>query len=207
MRMKEFYEARGMKASWEYESHSATEGHPRYGVIRKVMKVPADWRGEKKSLVGVTINTEDDTIKVEWLAWCDPKMSNLFWALLADRDVRRMIKKYQKRGRKELYKMWSTSGISGREDVFISYGKEVGGFNVKKTMKLCHISCEGKLNEGFGDKESKMYVGDFVELCVYLGLTDDMDVKNLRKKAKVKYIRPKFVEELEEYSTSVSTLL
>ena len=67
MRMKEFYEARGMKASWEYESHSATEGHPRYGVIRKVMKVPADWRGEKKSLVGVTINTEDDTIR--WSGW------------------------------------------------------------------------------------------------------------------------------------------
>ena len=136
-----------------------------------------------------------------------PYAENLFWALLADRDVRRMIGKYQSEGRTEKYKIWEITGTSGCEDIFITTGRAIGSFAMTRTKNLCHISQFGRLNEGFGDKKSKMYIGDFVELVAFMGLTDEMRVKTLRKKARVKYVRPKFVEEIDDFKTEVSKIL
>ena len=97
--------------------------------------------------------------------------------------------------------------MSGREDIFMTFGYKKGGFATTRTMKLCHISGFGRLNEGFGNKESRMYIGDFVELVAFMGLTDDMDVQSLRKKAGVKYIRPKFAEEISDFDTTVTKIL
>ena len=102
------------------------------------------------------------------------------------------------------FKVWKTEGRTGRHDIFITRGYEKGGFLVTRTQKLCHISQFGRLNEGF----DPIYIGDFVEMCSFLGLTDDMNVKSLRKKAGVKYIKPRFAEELEVgYKTEVTKIL
>ena len=96
---------------------------------------------------------------------------------------------------------------SGRKDIFMTFGYKIGGFSTTRTIRLCHISGFGRLNEGFGDKESKMYIGDFVELVVFMVLTEDMNVQTLRKKAGVKYIRPKFAEEISDFTTTVNKIL
>lgn len=187
----------------------AENGEPRGGRIRKEMKIysPSDWGNSIFSTVGLEVNYFEKKIEVQFLTGTMPLATNLFWALLGDRDVRRLILEYQKRERKKRYKIWSRQGVSGCEDIFMTLGQEKGGFSVTKTIRLCHISQVGRLNEGFGNKKSRMYIGDFVELVSFMELTEDMDVKSLRKKAGVKYIRPKFAEETQDFTTTVSKIL
>lgn len=192
-----------------YTSCPATETTTRYGRIRKEIRIwsPSDWGKGNYSIVGVEINTWDDLIEIKHLLGTMPLAKNLFLALLADRDIRRAIKAYQEKGRVQKYKIWHTEGMSGRKDIFMTFSREIGSFAVTRTMHLCHISGFGRLNEGFGE-DDRMYIGDFVEMCKYLGLTDDMSVKSLRKKAGgVKYIKPQLAEDDSEFTTEVTKLL
>lgn len=212
MRLEKELLERGVAVRFHDGAH---DGETRYGFIRKEMKIlsPSDWGDGKHSVVGLRVDMQDNTIGVEFLDGTMPLAKNLFWALLADRDVRRMILEYQSRsiycqdGDEEKvvpFKIWSSEGRTGRQDIFITRGYEKGGFLVTRTKKLCHISQFGRLNEGF----DPIYIGDFVEMCAYLGLTNDVNVKRLRKKANVKYIRPRFAEELEVgYKTEVTRIL
>ena len=198
--------------SWNTMCHPAKDGETRWGLIRKEIRIksPATWgtSNEEYSIVGLEVNTWDNTIGVVHLKGTMPLAKELFWALLADRDVRRLIREYQKKERQEKYKMCDKTGISGCQDIFMTFGEQVGNFAVTRTIKLCHISCFERLNEGFGDENDRMYIGDFVELCVYLGLTKNMRVRDLRKKAKVKYLLPRLAEEIDDsYDTKVSQIL
>lgn len=208
MKMNDIMLRKGIEISeendWNWMNHPAENGKPRWGRIRKEMRLRKD---SEVATIGLEINTWERTIEVRFLFGTDPYVESLFWALLADRDVRRLIVEYQKSTRKVPYKIWKSCGVSGREDVFMTFGSEKGGFAVTNTIKLCHISCYGKLNEGFGDRNSRMYIGDFVELVRFLGLTEDMNVRSLRKRAGVKYIRPKFVEEISDFDTTVTKIL
>ena len=213
--MNEIMNSKGIEIneenSWNWMNHPAKDGEHRWGRIRKELRIysPSDWGtcNATYATVGLEVNTWDKTVEVHFLKGSMPYANNLFWAMLADRDVRRLIVEYQNSTRRDQYKIWSTTGMSGREDIFMTFGQKMGGFATTRTMKLCHISGFGRLNEGFGNKESKMYIGDFVELCAYMGLTEDMNVQNLRKKAGVKYIRPKFAEEIEDFGTTVTKIL
>ncbi len=210
MRLKDELLSKGIPVRYHEESH---DGEARYGFIRKELKIfsPSDWGDGKYSIVGLYVNMQDETIGIELLDGTMPFVKNLFWALLADRDIRLMIEEYQFRNSQYVekekvvpFKVWKTEGITGRQDIFITRGYAKGGFLVTRTKKLCHISQFGRLNEGL----DPIYVGDFVEMCAFLGLTDEMKVRRLRKKAKVKYIRPRFVEELEVgYKTEVTKIL
>lgn len=178
-----------------------------YGV-RKTMKFES-YDGEK-SIVGVEIYEDTLEIGVHVLKGSCPDVVQLFKALLSDKHVRRMIVAYQNKGRVKKYKMWYTSGMSGREDYFITFAYDVSGFLVKKTKHLLHISCAGKLNEGFGNRNNRMYIGDFVELLSYIGWDFiGGSRQELRRESGVKYIRPHFIEEMwrEEYTTEVSKLI
>ncbi len=210
MNMNEIMKNKGFEEA-NCVAYPAKDGNPRCGLIRKELRIysPSDWGGcdEVYATVGLEVDTNSETIYVHFLKGTMPYAKNLFWALLADRDVRRMIVKYQESTRVRKYKIWSTTGMSGRSDIFMTFGREKGGFAVTKTIKLCHISQVGRLNEGFGDRESRMYIGDFVELVSFMGLTDDMKVTHLRKKAGVKYILPRYKEEIENFDTTVTKIL
>lgn len=208
MKMSEILSKKGIETANQYYNEPALNGRCRRGIIRKEMRIygPTTWTDSIQSTVGVEIDTEERLIKLDFLMGAIPMAENLFLALLADRDVRRLIKEYQEIGRcqGQKYRVWSTTGVSGREDIFLTTGRTVGGFAITRTIKLCHISQFGKLNEGFGS----MDIGDFVELAVYMGLTDDMSVKGLRKKAGgVKYLKPKFAEEIADFKEEVSKIL
>lgn len=214
MKMNEILNKKGIEITetkdWNWMNHSAKDGKHRWGLIRKEMRIysPSDWGTGQYFIVGVTIDTFKSTIGVKFLMGTMPIAESLFLALLADRDVRRLIKEYQSKGRKEKYKIWTKEGVSGCEDVFITIGKVEGGFAVTNTQRLCHISQFGRLNEGFGNKESEMYIGDFVEMAILMGLTENMRVQDLRKMAGgVKYIIPKFAEEVQDFTTDVSKIL
>lgn len=209
--MKDILSKKGIKTEENRMTHPAEDGHHRYGIIRKELKIysPSDWGNkETYSVVGLEINTWSNTIEVQFLKGTMPYANNLFWALLSDRDIRRMIVEYQKRPIDYSFKLWTRYGTSGCEDIFITFGQKYGGFATTRTYKICHISEFGRLNEGFGNYNSKMNVEDFVELVEYLYLTDDMNVKSLRRKAGVKYIRPKYSEEIDEtFNTNASRIL
>ena len=100
-----------------------------YGV-RKTMRFES-YDG-KKSIVGVEIYEDTLEIGVHVLKGSCPDVVQLFKALLSDKHVRRMIVAYQNKGRVKKYKMWYTSGMSGREDYFITFAYDVSRFLVKK---------------------------------------------------------------------------
>lgn len=207
MRMNEILRRKGIESNYGKMTHPAKDGKHRYGLIRKEMRIysPSVWGAGKYSIVGVTIDTWERNISVDLLMGTAPIAENLFLALLADRDVRRLIKEYQSKGRVKKYRIWEKEGVSGCEDIFITIANQKEGFAVTNTKKLCHISMNGRLNEGFREQ---MYIGDFVELVVFLGLTENMRVQDLRKMAGgVKYIIPKFVEEVQDFYTDVSEIL
>lgn len=210
MTTRELLKGRGIENAGVH--YPAENGEHRCGVIRKEMKVwsPSDWSTSDAthSTVGVCIDTWEKTIKVVPLMGSMPYAPNLMWALLADRDIRRLIVEYQNGEEKtEPFKIWRKIGMSGCEDIFKTTAYTNGGFSVTKTNKICHISCNDRLNEGFGNKKSEMKISDFIELCFYLGLTEDMNVRHLRKKAGVKYIVPRFAEEIADFRTSRSKIL
>lgn len=188
-----------------------TEKKFRGGIIRKEIRLwsRSDWGTSDYAIVGLVVNTQTETIEVHNLLGAMPWANELFWTLLADRDIRRLIKRYQENGETEkYYRIWSTTGSSGRKDVFKTEATEIGGFITTKTWKLCHISGYGRLNEGFGDRKSRMKIGDFVELVTYLGLTESMSVKALKRKAGwPKYICRRLVSELNSYTREVPKLL
>ncbi len=214
MRIDDIMSKKGIEITDENQIHPAKDGAPRWGLIRKEMRLysPSCWMTCKATYatVGIEVNTRERTIEVQFLKGSMPYAENLFLALLADRDVRRLIEEYQRSTRTRKYKIWSTEGMSGRKDIFMSFAYKYANFAVTKTIKLCHISGYGRLNEGFGNELSRMYIGDFVELVAYMGLvdgSDDMKVRSLRKRAGVKYIRPKFAEEVADFEATVTKLL
>lgn len=181
----------------------------RNGITYKEMQVysPATWGKNQTSTVGVKIDPYEMTIEVRHLLGAMPHFEYLFSTLLGDFDIRKLIVDYQEKDRIVNYKIWETTGISGRRDVFMTLAPEHGDFVITKTFKLCHISGYGKLNEGFGDENSTMYIGDFVELAVFLGLTENMDWVFLQQKSDVTYLSPKVSYNLKGYETTVSKLL
>ena len=214
MRMNEILHKKGIEVTeekdWYWMNHPAKDGNPRWGLIRKEMRIysPSDWKTGQYSIVGITIDTTERTIGVEFLMGTMPNAENLFLALLADRDVRRLIKGYQSKQGTKKFRIWEKEGSSGCTDIFLTTGKKQGWFAITNTKKLCHISQFGRLNEGYGNKENKMDIGEFVELVAFMGLTENMRVQGLRKMAGgVKYIIPKFAEELQDFTTEVSKIL
>ena len=214
MKMKDIMENKGIE--WDnnylYYYLPANGRCKRRGCIRKeiVLYSPSDACSSVLfSTLGVEINTEEGEIEVRRLKGSMPLVKNLCYALLADRDVRRMILEYQelKVPKKCSFKVWKTEGASGRKDIFLTKAERIGGFAVTRTKKICHISCAERLNEGFGIK-NKMGIQEFVEMCAFLGFTaKGLNVKALRKKAGVKYIRPKYEEEVDDFREEVSKIL
>lgn len=117
-------------------------------------------------------------IEVEMFSGCNPLASDLFNFIIKDKDVRLLIRQYQQSGRKIPYAINISSGMSGREDVYINfydkYGLEICG------KHLLHISCAGKTG---GIK--RMYIGDFAEAVYAYGIGE---------KTTARYIKPYFAE-------------
>lgn len=188
---------------------TAPKTYPRGGVIRKEFLIKANgWYREKgRATIGLEVNYDYMNISVQLLLGQCPDVKDLFSALLADRDVRRLIKKYQEKGRVKPYKIWMHEGYSGCKDFFITIATKKGSFITTETKKLMHISMYDKMNEGFGDENHCMYIGDFAELYSRLGYATGKSPKELRKSAKVKYIKPRLTSELETYEDSVIKLI
>lgn len=129
-------------------------------------------------------------LEVKMMSGCDPDVTDLVNFILGDKDVRTMIHMYQKKGRKDLYAINMTSGMSGRVDVYINFYDEYG-LEVKG-KHLMHISCYDKVP---GVK--RMYIGDFVEL-VYAYRIE-------RRKSTGKYVKPYFAP--EEVSTEIHKII
>lgn len=180
------------------------------GVIRKEMLFQ-DYRGGRihSATVGVEIDTNCKTIEVHRLDRL-PRANALFWALLADPDVRQMIAEYQETAREIPYEIYfeqiTDRGRANGNRFLITYGYKEGGFATTETSCLCFIARSGNL-ASFGNKYRKMAIGDFVELVAFMGLTDDMDVHSLREKSGVKYIMPTLAEDIESFTTRVTRIL
>ena len=115
MKMNEIMEKKGIMIPEFSSTCPAQNGKPRWGRIRKEMKIysPSDWGDAIFATVGLEIDCKEKNIEVQFLKGTMPYATNLFWALLGDRDVRRLILEYQKKERKKQYKIWNRQRVSG----------------------------------------------------------------------------------------------
>ena len=165
----------------------------RENFIMKTFEIDGEssWCEAKRRSKGVLrIWPEEKSIEVKILSGCDPLYKDLLSFVLSDRDVRRLIRNYQNSERVEKYAINVTSGMSGRQDVYINFYDEYG-LQVRG-KHLLHISCCDKL---WGI--SKIYVGDLVEAMYEMRIAPG--------KTTAKYVKPYL--EPEWASTDVHSII
>ncbi len=180
------------------------ETYKENGRIIKPFRYDAGDNRREKGEGALIINTQCNTIDVKFFKGPMPFGEDIIMFILADRDVRRMIRSYQQNGRVVPYSLRHTIGMSGRYDVYINFytpfGLQIRG------KKLFHESCFDKLNEGWYE----MYIGDFVELFCHLQSFylkykfECMNPRVLRKRSRVRYIPGYFCDTA---STNVSKII
>lgn len=141
------------------------------------MTVEGTWKDTRKSKCALVIDEKRMTIDICHLSGSAPSAFSVILFLLQDKDVRKMIRLYQQRKKRKLpYKIRATKGMSGAENFYINFYNDYGIYIEGK--KLLHISCFGKLNEGFPE----MYIGDFVELISFFEIHRESLQDKYRKK-------------------------
>lgn len=161
-----------------------------------IYKSDSTWNYGKKGKAVIIIDHEHKTIDVDIIDGLDPMARDVLLFLLADKDVRLMVRDYQQNGdRQKPFLIRTSCGSSGREDIYINFYTKYGLQTYGK--KLLHVSGYGKLNEGF----CKMWVGDFAELmaCIITESGVSYPVNNakvLRKISGCKYIKGYYCDNL-----------
>ena len=169
------------------------EKNMRENFIMKTFEIDGEssWCEAKRRSKGVLrIWPESKTVEVKMLSGCDPWYKDLLNFVLADKDVRRLIRNYQNSSRIERYAINISSGMSGRQDVYINFYDEYG-LQIRG-KHLLHISCCDKL---WGI--SKIYVGDLVEAMYAMKIQPG--------KTTAKYVKPYL--EPEWASTDVHSII
>ena len=128
-----------------------------YGVDKKVSYISETFNGERKKGYGIlSIGYQAKTVTFESFKGPDPEIQDLLFFLFSDKDIRKLIREYQHRGRKEDYKIdvWSASATK----VYINFYRR-GIFTYRK--HLFDFTCNVKIN-----KIDRIYIGDLVEAMV-----------------------------------------
>ena len=128
-----------------------------YGVDKKVSYISETFNGERKKGYGIlSIGYQAKTVTFESFKGPDPEIQDLLFFLFSDKDIRKLIREYQHRGRKEDYKIdvWSASATK----VYINFYRR-GIFTYRK--HLFDFTCNLKIN-----KIDRIYIGDLVEAMV-----------------------------------------
>lgn len=122
--------------------------------------ISSSWN--EKGVGTLILDTNCNTIDVDIVSGPAPYYADVILFLLADKDVRLMIRSYQQEKRSELFSVRISYGNLCRRDIYINYynkyGLQTGG------KRLLYVSCYGKLNKGW----NKMWVGDFVEMVPHI---------------------------------------
>lgn len=165
--------------------------------------------GIKKGKAVLIIEPFRDMIDVVMMSDAAPMAIDIILFLLADKDVRLLIKQYQQGTRTRPYKIRESTGVSGRSDLYINFYNDLGIQTSGK--KLMHISCMGKINLGW----ERMYAGDFAELVAYISKKAEYaelveliaaGPKILRQKSLCRYCKGYFDED-NSASTDVSKII
>ena len=120
------------------------------------------WWGDKSyTKIGIAINTEDKKIYIEHLAGAAMPAGVVILPFII-RELRQELKEFLKDYKRvQEFKVEYSTGMSGREDYTLKTRSVTeAGFEVTQKRASLHVSCNGKLNEGF----DSMYIGDYLEI-------------------------------------------
>lgn len=133
------------------------------------------------------IMIDDDKVAFKWDSKSKaPSMVQGIYALMQDKDVYHMMRRYCQEGfRKNDWVILEFEGMSGCRDYSIQILKYFGGaYRTVQRTHLLHVSCAEKLNEGV----PYIWIGDFVELCNFIGVQLALPRKYFRRDSRVKYL-------------------
>lgn len=121
-----------------------------------------------------------------------PKASNVLHMMLADRDVRRLVREYASHGYEHCRYIDCKIGMSGCADFYINIVEFFGGeAHIIGRKKLLHISCADKLNEAL----PMMFIGDFIDLISYLRKNSGLVAPTMARKLLRNYSGAKYIYE------------
>ena len=174
-----------------------------YGVDKKVSYISETFSGERKKGYGIlSIGYQAKTVTFESFKGPDPEIQDLLFFLFSDKDIRKLIREYQHRGRKEDYKIdvWSASATK----VYINFYRR-GIFTYRK--HLFDFTCNLKIN-----KIDRIYIGDLVEVMVefdrqqnscWLPYIDNFSRKWLRSRTTFRYEKCEYTPYIKTGATRI----
>ena len=174
-----------------------------YGVDKKVSYISETFNGERKKGYGIlSIGYQAKTVTFESFKGPDPEIQDLLFFLFSDKDIRKLIREYQHRGRKEDYKIdvWSASATK----VYINFYRR-GIFTYRK--HLFDFTCNLKIN-----KIDRIYIGDLVEAMVefdrqqnscWLPYIDNFSRKWLRSRTTFRYEKCEYTPYIKTGATRI----
>lgn len=150
-------------------------------------------RSDRRSKGVLTLHPDTLEIECHTVSGGDPNFWDLINFIMADKDIRLMVKIYQQKGRTLPYYMRVREGMSGCVDVWINFVDPKTG-----------LQTEGKYLGGYSCFEKtagirRLYIGDFVEMIAELGYA-----RFDHHETSAKYEKPYFAS---EFGTAVSKLI
>lgn len=174
-----------------------------YGVDKKVSYISETFNGERKKGYGIlSVGYQDKIVTFESFKGPDPEIQDLLFFLFSDKDIRKLIREYQKKGRKEDYKIDIRS--SSATKIFINFYRR-GIYMYRK--HLFDFTCNLKIN-----KIDHIYIGDLVEAMVefdrqqnscWLPYIERFDRKWLRSRTSFKYEKCEYVPYIKTGATRI----
>lgn len=171
--------------------------------IVKVVQYDVDkiWEGGYGKGKGILkLNTCENTLSFEIVKGGHPYFVDLFAFILSDKDVRKMILKYQTTKRILNYQIRRTIGMSGRKDYYINlFNDDLIQIDGKH---LIHISCMEKVS-----KIKPIYIGDFVELVYHMINHEGYEVfprRVMRNNTSFRYVK---YYTMERYNKTVNCII
>lgn len=167
-----------------------------FRIIKPFCFYSSTWNGKSacRGTAAIIIDLISEIIDIELFTGPAPCVQDILLFLLSDRNIRKMIQRYQEKDEREIYAIRATTGDSGRKDYYINFYNKYGLQTHGK--KLLHISQFDKLNEGW----IKMTIDDFVELIAYLKKQSEFncdlnDPQKLKRLSKCHYIKGYFCDD------------
>lgn len=158
--------------------------------VVKFLEFRNEGHNQKNTTISVTFDYQNNCIRMVVLKGIYVCVEKLLYALLADKDFRRLIKKY----RQELQRGNQLMKLEGRQDIFITNGRQFKVISKESIIRICTIldfkNVKNQRNPIW------MHVDDILKMCADFGITDDTSRKYLIKLADVKYVSPKCINEM-----------
>ncbi len=162
----------------------------RDGKVVKFLRFKADTYNQSDTIISVTIDYEKDCIRIIVLSGINVCVERLLYAMLADKDFRSLMIKYQQEVRESAGRLVVQEG---RQDIFITNGSQVKTMTKESIIRLC-TALDFKENQ---KNAMWIHISDILRMCCDFNITEvsSTSKRYLTRLARAEYVGQKYVND------------